>query len=358
MLILAEIAVRAFFPPPPQFLPFVAHDFELGHKGPPGAEVKIFGNLVKYSPEGFRVLPVIRPIGQPARDAKPIAWLGDSMVEAITIGEYEHFASQVSAQTGSHGLLFAAGDWGNSQELMALKKFAPEDLQAIVLVFSSLTDFVNNAPGFAGRYQSRVDNLRPYAFPGKSGLEISYLHPWYQTLRRYSRLFLFFDNARLSRLMATPIPPPADCQNHPNSVPLQGYFTESSKSWQDAVDITALLLREFKDEAARRKVPFLAVYLPNDFELLDQRWEEVVRAPFQFCYPGRALDRREIERKFLEAAKRSGVDAVSLYDFFSEEISKQHGKPLFLEDGHLNPVGHFLYASVLTKILRARKIVP
>ncbi len=64
-----------------------------------------------------------------------------------------------------------------------------------------------------------------------------------------------------------------------------------------------------------------------------------------------------MEKRFLRAANDAGVDAVSLYDYFAKEIKKQKDNPIFLDDGHFNPLGHTLLANAMVKILRERKLV-
>jgi len=355
VLVASEIAARAFLPTK-LLLPFVAIDPLLGHKGPPGGDVVIWNNKLRYNERGFRELPLVKGKRAPSGQ---IAWLGDSMIEAMTIGDYEHFSSQVEAQTGAHGELFAAGDWGTLQELLAFREYGgkAEKLRAVVLGFSSLTDFVNNSPEFASRYQSKMDFLRPYARFENGRMHVFSVRPWYQALRSVSRLFLLFDNARITRSLGSPVRMPSDCKANPNSVPLQAYFTANTPEWESAVLLTAYLLEELKRESTKTRTPFLAVYLPNDFELLDDKWEDTVRGPTEFCYPNQVLGRRENERKFLEAAKKAGVDAVSLYDYFAAEIKKQKGNSIFLDDGHFNPLGHTLFANEMVRQLRQRKIV-
>jgi hypothetical protein len=357
VLALSEITLRALFTPP-LLLPFVAHDHILGHRGPAGKVIPMGRDKISYTELGHRQLPTINPPGSAVSGAGNITWVGDSMVEAISIGPFEHFASQVAGATGANGQLVAAGDWGTTQELLALREFLKiNKTNMVVLLFSSLTDFVNNHPAFAGRYQSKVDFLRPYAATKEGEVSFFYLAPLARTLRRHSHLFLHFDNARISRSIAEGTPLVKDCRENPNSVPFQAFATVLKPEWEQSVQITAALLRQMKEEAAQAGANFLAVYLPNDFELLDERWRDVVLLPHQNCFPGTEVARREIENKFLRAAKLSGVNHVSLYDYFFEEVKKQKGKPLFLEDGHFNATGHFLLAKVLSRELTKGKFI-
>ena len=348
-VLLAELALR-IFTEPPLLISFVASDPLLGHKGPAGATVHTNNNRLVYDYDGFRSLET------DIHAKATVAFLGDSLVEAISIADRDHFAARLGKKMGFHPSLLSAGDWGSAQELLAFRHHRPKGLSAVVLAFSSLTDFVNNGPAFAGRYQSKVDFLRPYLRAGADGEpEAYYLRPFYRGLRSWSRLFLHFDNLRLSRALAEPVPPHPDCKQYANSVPLHVYFTDETPEWKEAQAATVLAFRGLRQEAGRAGAKALAVYVPNDFELYDARWEDMVRKPQEACFAGRRMGRRENERKFLEAAKAAGLPAASLYDFFAAEVAKR--RELFLPDGHFNEAGHAAFAAALEELMQKHALL-
>lgn len=343
-VLLAEVVAR-FFLEPPLLISFVAHDHLLGHKGPANRQVMIWNNRLQYNQAGFRVIYPPRGAGL---EKGSVAFLGDSMVEAITIADKDHFASLFAGLTALRPYVLSAGDWGTAQEVLAFRHLRPENTKAVVLAFSSLTDFVNNGPAFASRYQSKVDELRPYARATEGGAEFYYLRPAYRALRRVSRLFLSFDNARISKTLAEPVKMHTDCRQNANSIPLHAYFTDETAEWNEATALTTLLFSELRKDAAEAGAKPLAVYIPNDFELLDEKWEDSVRSPAEACWPGRPIQRRENERKFLAAAKSAGLPADSLYDFFRAELARS--PELFLPDGHFNEAGHRALARAMADL--------
>lgn len=345
-VVLAELVAR-FFLEPPLLISFVAHDHLLGHKGPANRQVMIWNNRLQYNQAGFRV---IFPPKDARLDRGSVVFLGDSMVEAITIADKDHFASLFAGATSLRPYVLSAGDWGTAQEVLAFRHLRPENTKAVVLAFSSLTDFVNNGPRFANRYQSKVDELRPYARATEGAAEFYYLRPAYRLLRRASRLFLSFDNARISKTLAEPVRMHADCRQNANSIPLHVYFTDDTPEWKEAAELTALLFSELRKDAAEADAKPLAVYIPNDFELLDDKWEDSVRSPAEACWAGRPIERRENERKFLAAAKSAGLPAASLYDFFRAELAKT--PELFLPDGHFNEAGHRALARAMAELAK------
>lgn len=347
-VLLAELALR-LFTEPPLLISFVASDPLLGHKGPASRTVITAGNKVHYNADGFRSLPA------PDSAKGSVAFLGDSLVEGITIPDTKHFAYLFGIKTGYGPALLSAGDWGSAQELLAFRHARPADTKAVLLAFSSLTDFTNNGPAFAGRYQSKVDFLRPYLREEGGEAKAFYLRPGYLFLRLASRLFLHFDNARLSRALAEPVPSHPDCRQYANAVPLHVYFTDETSEWKEAFDGTALAFSALKKEADKAGISALAVYVPNDFELYDEKWERDVRRPQEACFPGRRMDRRETERKFLAAAKAAGLPAASLFDFFAAEVAAK--RELFLPDGHLNEAGHAAFARALEELAREHRLL-
>lgn len=340
VVLFSELALRLFFAPP-RLISFVEHDFELGHRGPKNEKLSVWGNPVTYGKEGFRILP------NEQSDLPLTLWLGDSMVEAITIPDDKHFLEILSRTTKSRNKILAAGDWSTTQEFLAFRSYGKSlHPRLVVLAFSSLTDFVNNHSVFAHRYQSHVDGLRPYArVDDDGGFDIFRVAPLYYALRKVSRIFLTVDNLRIARNLASPIEALPDCEKNVHAVPVEGYFTDDDVEWKASVDLTARLFRELKEEAESAGARFALVFLPSDIDLKKEKWEAAL-AFSRNCHPKRPLDRRGIERKFLVAAEAAGVLHLSLFDPVEEEL--RAGRDPFLPDGHFNEAGHAFIAKRLS----------
>jgi hypothetical protein len=344
ILLLSELLLRLFFEPP-RLISFVQHDFELGHTGPKNEVVDIWSNPVTYGSHGFRVLPA------DGSSEPGVLWLGDSMVEAITIPDSAHLLSILQQGTGLRQEMLAAGDWGSLQKLLAFRRHGAEmSPRIVVMTFSSLTDFVNNQPAFANRYQSRVDDLRPYARPGPGEeLEIFYRRPIYLQLRELSHIFLFADNARLARALARVRNSPASCERNINSLPLEAYLSPPPEDWEESVRLTAGIFRALRKDAERAGARLLLVFLPSDFDLIEQKWRQAMSFVWS-CHPGLESRQNEIERKFFQAAELAGAEAYSITDPMGREL--RAGREIFLEDGHYSEAGHAAAAKALLNILR------
>ncbi|MGZ3720963.1 MAG: hypothetical protein ACXWR1_21520 [Bdellovibrionota bacterium] len=346
ILVISELSLRAFFAPP-RLISFVQSDSYLGHRGPENEVVPIGRGQITYGPSGFRQLP--------HRGGEATAvWLGDSMVEAISISDADHFLTRLGRKTGLKQEILAAGDWGTTQEMLAFRKYgAPLHPRLVFLGFSSLTDFVNNDPAFAGRYQSSVDFLRPYIRMNSGAPEVYYLSPAYHFLREHSRLFLAIDNIRISRRLARAQPTGNGCANNPNLPPLEAYLDSDDPEWRTSVDLTALAFAGLKADAESAGGRFVAVFLPSDYDLLEKKWAGAMGA-VQSCFPEKRAERREIENKFFRAARAANVDAISLTEELQRAVNS--GKQIFLEDGHYNEAGHALVGDLLAKQLVEKSV--
>ncbi|MCO5143576.1 MAG: hypothetical protein M9962_10845 [Oligoflexia bacterium] len=340
---------------PPRLISFVVDDDLLGHKGPPGATVLIGKGPLKYSEYGFRKLSL--PKQKDEKNHQKVLWIGDSMIEQISIEDKDHFSYLLSDKLSIAANILAIGDWGTTQELLAFKEYVSiYQPNLTVLFFSSLTDFVNNNSNFAGRYQSRVDFLRPYAeVTENNSIHYFYLRPYYRLLRRYSHMFRVYDNAQIAKSLSShELLPIGSCEKNENFVPLGVYFTNQDEEWKRSIEITSALFKELRREALKNNSRLLIVYLPNDIELLDTKWTEIVTNALGSCFVGKETSKREAERKFFESVRMAGVEAFSLYDFFALKIAK--GENVFLDDGHLNERGNQLLAEVLEVELSKRYV--
>ncbi len=350
ILLSTECALR-IINKPPLLISFVQSNSLLGHRGPPGRTVNIAGNVFRYNEEGFRAFNSSKN----ARDL--IIWLGDSLVEAITIPKDKHFITRFDQIVKTRSLVYAAGDWGSAQELLTFQQYgAQKNPKLVILFFSSLTDFMNNELSFANHYQSVVDDIRPYAqWDQQKGLYFAKNRLIYNFFRDHSALFLTFDNLRLAHLLSQPKQSQEECERNINVLPLLGYFNTPDPRWKSAVSITGKVLQELDKEVDRAGGRLLVVYVPNDIEILDKHWEEIVAPLANSCFPRLNLDRYGMELKFREAANLAGVRAISLRKEIANDVKTGHNP--FLADGHFNPHGHALVAKLLAAYVKKHRLV-
>lgn len=337
-LTLLEGLVR-LVPYEPRIAAHVVFDPELGHKGPAGASVSTATSTLHYNAEGFRAVPP-----PPAGAKLKVAVLGDSITEAFTIDDEKLFASRLARLLPAEVRLYAAGDWGTTQELLAFRRYAGAWKPDVVLLqFTAVNDFLNNSPELAGRYQSRIDWVRPYFREG----EITYLHPALHWLQAHSELARWLTSLTLSWVMPRIPPKGPDCLRDPHMRGVELYRVNPDESWRRMMAETRAIVEALRKSVAPARL--VALFVPNPLELDPRLYGEVVEGQLHACYPQDPRPSpREGEKKFLEVFR--GIETVSLYDAFA--ALERSGKDPFIYDGHLSEAGHEEAARVLSKVLR------
>jgi hypothetical protein len=341
-LVLAEVALR--FAPEPQIAAHWVEDPVLGFKGPANALLTTPTSSIQFNESGFRKLP---PAPPPKGVGLRIAILGDSLTEAATTPVEGTFPALLQSALPASVSEYASGDWGTVQELLAYRDYATRLKPDLVLVqFAAINDFNNNSPAWAGRYQSRLDSIRPY-WDGSSAYSLSPVGHW---LRFHSAIARWVSAFLLNLAVNEVRPVFPGCIADPNLAGVELYRVARDEESLSLIKHTAEAFRALRVEVAAAKV--VAIYFPNPLELNPDLYEGVIHGQLTTCHPSeKPPTPREAEKKFFEAAQAAGIPAWSLYDDFDKAMKA--GQNLFLPDGQMSPLGHALAARVITAKLRS-----
>jgi lysophospholipase L1-like esterase len=135
------------------------------------------------------------------------------------------------------------------------------------------------------------------------------------------------------------------------------YGKQYTPQWQDAWEITKALLLESKNELEAKKIGFMVVVIPMEFEIRPDRW---YKTPFKNPQM-RAVkfDVRKPERILSNFFETNGIDYLLLRPEF-EKYTKDKGKDLYLQNPneiHWNEDGHRFVAELIYKKLIESGIV-
>jgi hypothetical protein len=309
---------------------------------------------------GFR--DVDHPIEKPP-GTRRIVVVGDSFCEAAQVNLGETFwrllPADVQAQGGGpvEAINLGVGDWGQAQELIALREFGFRYRPDLVIceVFP-LNDIGNNGLELYGLDKSHNDLYRPYLVEAPDGVLLETRRdPWLARLRSLSRVFLDGERAWLS--LAWRLEPGSEndkwdararAAGYPGLPPLLYTFVDDAQqppAVRRAWRVTELLLAEMAAQCRARGVPLV---------LLVVAWKEMLGGGAQRMtaqYRSPPLDPDYAERRIAALGERIGAVVVPTRELF------ERSGDLFIGDGHCNVRGHRVLADALFLAIDRRRLL-
>ena len=340
---------------------------------------------IRISSQGLRDVehPVEKPLG-----TRRVAVLGDSLVEALQVPLEQTFPRRLEGILNASGMApkaevinFGVSGYGTDQMYLSLKtRAAGYRPDVVVLVFTIGNDVRNNSPALERQLSSypkpffRLDaggHLVPIPFevgvPSAAGV-VGRIKGALRHLRLYDLLvgWVRARPAALSLLGRVGLVHGAPARPSPNgqavapanlpdggSLDFEVYRRELPAEWVEAWRVSEALIRAVRDEAARRTARFVLVSIPSALELANP--QAVVKE-----FPGYAPEEFDLaapRRRLRQFAEIAGIDYVSMFDVFAEDLRARNGalEDIFLWcDGHFTPRAHQLVARAIADRLRGR----
>ena len=306
--------------------------------------------------------------------------LGDSYVEALQVALDDSFPALLEKK-------FNAGSSSNRVEVLALGqsgfgtadaymryvnwgvKYSPD---LVILAFLTGNDFRNN---------SKILNREALAYyfvsddKGNLVLDDSSLEEYersltppirlFQMLKRHSylaslvseRMYLLRRQFRENRFEEPLLVGPQERSKGTLSEfsDLNIYYSDLSKPWKEAVDVSKRLILKFKDTVNEDGAKFVLMCLSNSAQVhprIGELMKARYRVNFDFGQPDRILE---------QFANDKGIRFLKLMPEF-REYHLQTGKDLHgfesSGEGHWNENGHRLASDVIYRFLRQSSLVP
>ncbi len=127
---------------------------------------------------------------------------------------------------------------------------------------------------------------------------------------------------------------------------------------RDAWLITKIMLGKFKDQVHADNAQLIIVLIPNHSQI-SPTWKNEYRSYFGQP-PPTGYDPGLHEQQLLDVSRELNIPIISLSEHF-RQYQAEHQLPFpylsYRCDGHWNPLGHFLAASIVAEFLAGRKYV-
>ena len=319
-----------------------------------------FTSYVRINSRGLRDrdLEVPKPPG-----TYRVLMLGDSLVEGAQVPLENTVAKrlevELQATNGSKIEVVNAGNagFGTGQELLFLEHDGPTyEPDLVVLVFFVDNDLADN--GFAVSRERKLDTTRrPFFVPdGRGGLE---LRPFSAPppdpfgglrsgLRQVSLLYNVAENLVLTREAR-------DHENQQIGKNRPTYQVESPPEWQEAWQVTELLIARMRDTAREMGIQLVLVVAPSSSQVSEQAWRVLVSGDSQ----ARAAryDPEAPNRRLAVIAERTGVKLLDLLPPI-RAAAAEGARPYFPDDGHWTNQGHAVGAREITAYLGSGGLIP
>ncbi len=363
-IFLFEIGLRMFFSNL-----HITHNWEfhsiLGWSQIPNAkyDYKLEGEdivHVEFNSLGFR--DVDHKIEKPS-GVKRIAVIGDSFCESVQVNLNETFFKQLETLLNRNGekvwevLNFGVGDFGTTQEWIALNEYALKYSPDIILhqIFP-LNDICNNTIKLFGMCKSYNDRYRPYFVQSGHGLNLSSAQPVRNFFRRSLLSYniverIFLDHFGLYKRYA-------DDEFRNNLINKNGlpaldplFYTYVDDEQIDQIKngwkLTEVIIEKIITRCRKSKIPYVSIVVPFEARL-NRVWND-----FSSGQPSPQMIQYYPEKRLGELFRRLDVKSVMLIKIFQ----KNESIVLPYIDGHLNPDGHRLTAEAILQILHDSKLI-
>lgn len=270
-------------------------------------------------------------IGPASRESMRLLGLGDSFVSAFNVEEAETFLAVAGAALGRGTAgrrveVINAGtpNYGTWHELRVLRKLAPRlEPDAAVLCVYVGNDLENNL----NPQEARVEGGLLVERRHRPGILPYPLRSW---LQRNSMTYVFLWNAwnQIRPWFGRTETDPLRADKDLVSIEAPGYVEEGYR-------VSGDLLRQVREEAARRGMPLLVVLIPTEFQVYPERFARMLRQrgenPLRF-------DLELPSRRWKDLAREAGLPLLDLLPIFRSHAS---GPYLYMTlDGHLTVEGN------------------
>ncbi len=322
--------------------------------------------IERVNSDGFRFPPVSREKPPGVRRALV---LGDSFAAGTSFPYDYTLPGQLQGaleRTGASWQVvsLSVGDWGNAQELIALREYGfAFEPDVVVLQLFPFNDLCNDGLELADTCSLR-DYLRPYIATGPAGVETTYQNPWRAFFRRHSLLFGFAENRLLWRERRAQGLDPGNPKTQgeffkanaarigiPYGGALASLLPESAQSEpvKAGWETMGTILAEMKRELDSRSIPMVGLVIPYAWTL-PPMWNDYGRS-----LPGLQpdYDTARVEGFLSEL----GIPAVSARTRIVEgpwQSSDYFFLPL---DAHLNAFGTATMAAWIVEEMRRLGLV-
>lgn len=313
-----------------------------------------------------------------------IAVLGDSFTEAFHVENEETFTRVLERDLGGgvEVLNFGVAGFGTVQELLTYReKVRQFDPDIVILAFLSANDMRNNSRALEDLYTGTRNTDRPFPERDASTTEWSIISPEPKPSANNSAIlivkkhfatyrFLWYTkNAFAAKYARAPIESAAEekatttretKKPESASVYIARLFTPTTEEpFVSAWDATEWAIRELRREVEADGGVFVLVTLPDNVKMerdpksiLEKEYGEKLPEGFDIDYP---------EKRLRTFATGKEVRFLDLTPGFRAERDKQNLQPPFFSyehDGHWNPKGHALAASLIGEYLVRSGLLP
>ncbi len=347
-----RVQYRLLPPPLEEEHRFWQYDPLLGWAKTPDAEGSFVGyefrTHVKINSHGLRDDEF--PREKPAGEYRILA-LGDSFTVELEVEKEQAWTEVLEELLGTERAVqvINAGTrgYGSDQELLFLReqglKYAPD----LVVVAFFANDVLNNAQ----EYQSGRKYAKPRFVLQDGQLQLTNVPPPRAPINFWKALDGLLMRSYVYRFgrevleMNSPGTPPAYTQV---------YRAEYTPEWEEAWQVTEAILVEMQKLAADAGARLLVCYLPDQNQISDSKWDEIVR----HATDTRAYDREKPNRLLGELCARHGIPYLDLTPAFRQHVAAGEPYPYFPVSAHFNVEGNRLTAQLIYDYLRKQRMLP
>jgi lysophospholipase L1-like esterase len=304
-------------------------------------------------------------------DAYRILLLGDSFTQGLQVALDETFAKQMERRLNAarpagpriEVVNAGHGGFGTTNELL-FYRYEGRKYRAdlVLLVFNTENDAMENSRVLLRDIPTYYPPKPNFVFEnGRLLLEDFPLpeprEPWRtlararRALARHSALYRFLRSLSLPRLaLAAPAPDPV---LGPLGLLLKRYPPE----WQEAWQLTRVLVRRLRREVERDGARFAVAVISGGHEVSERR----LALRLYLARQGRARDRFDMDRSFRTVSRflrRERIPYVALLERFRAHLRETGVDGYYQWDPHWNAAGHALAAEVIAEGLEDLGLVP
>lgn len=316
---------------------------------------------VEFNSKGFR--DIERPIANPDHHRR-IVVVGDSFCEAVQVNLSDTFHQRLQSILNQKSeeqwevINLGVGDFGNAQELIALREYGiPYDPEIVIFQVFPLNDICNNNIELQGLCKSPNDPYRPY-FEEKNGtLALTSAQPVRNFLRRYLASYGVLEKAALSYLLTPHDPEDEEYRKarmiklgYPPVDPLLATYVVDEQQisaiktgWQ----IFERVLEEMLQLTKAQEAQLVPLVIPFEARV-GAGWNDLARS-----VPELKIIQDYPEQRIRRVCERLGLEPILMKETFEQNLD------LFFpaRGGHLNPEAHRLVAERIFKYLSDRGLI-
>lgn len=341
---------------------FYRYDKDVGWMPKPNQKGKYYSNCFQISPiytnsNGFRDKEWVN------NNEFKICILGDSYMQGTELPEGNYLATILEKILDIQTLNGGINNYGTINEYLVFNKYIRQykpDL--VILFFYTMNDIVENCHALRTRLEG-VDIWPTASINDQNNIVInypnidndytlidsirSYVKRHFKTILLFRRLYDYFLSLKI---------------DHGRYVYRFGFYDvymPEDKDWQDGWKLTEYFLTKIKNEVEGYGGELLLVLLP-EYIKQSRTWRDDLR---QFTNLKEVPPQFDLQRpviKLREITKNNGIKFYELEPHFIKYRDFFDIKPPYFAyrcDGHLNPLGHFLAANLVTRYLIENNLV-